>query len=122
MNSHWPRITNAKIAKTMLGIEDHGIMSFFVFCDWDGSGGGFGGYALDSFDGRDKPRKGHGLSYQAIRQIIETVGVTSWEKLPGTLVRIEDNGPGRTLTKIGHIIEDRWFDIAAWMADAHDNT
>lgn len=121
-DSQEPRITNAKIVSTMLGIEDHGIMSFFVFCEWSGAGCGFGGYCLDGPDRQDdntplrsNKRIGHGHSYQAIRHILETVGVEKWEKLPGTLIRIEYNGLGKQLVKIGHIMEDRWFDIAKYM-------
>jgi hypothetical protein len=114
--SSWPRITNGKIVRTMLGTEDHGIMSFFVFVEWPGAGCGLGGYCLDSHVPPDK-RAGHGHSYQAIRCILETVGVDAWEKLPGTLIRLEDNGAGSRLTKIGHIMEDRWFDIETYMKE-----
>jgi hypothetical protein len=110
------KITNAKIVRTMLGIEDHGIMSFFVFIERPGAGCGFGGYSLDGpGELRHDDRRGHGRSYQAIYHILKTVGVDSWEKLPGTLIRIEDNGLGGKLDKIGHIMEDRWFDLAAYM-------
>ena len=110
-------IANAKIKSTMLGIEDHGIMTFFLFCEWPGSGGGIGGYALDGHKPSDQ-RVGSGHGYQAIRRILETVGVDKWEKLPGTLIRIEDPGLGRPLTRIGHIMEDRWFDLDAYMKEA----
>lgn len=116
----WPCIANAKIVSTMLGPEDHGIMSFFVFVEWPGSGCGLGGYGLDMHDRVTKQRIGSGHAYQAIREILSTVGVATWEKLPGTMVRIEDNGPGRPLTKIGHIMEDRWFDIDEHMKQARD--
>lgn len=43
---------NAKITHTMLGTEDHGIFTFMLHVDYDGSGQGIGGYALD------EPRKG----------------------------------------------------------------
>lgn len=110
------QIVNAKITSTVLGIEDHGIMSFMLMCEWPGAGCGFGGYALDQRDKETNTRKGSGYGYQAIRFILETAGVDRWEKLPGTLIRIEDNGPGSRLTKIGHILEDRWFDIEEYMS------
>lgn len=108
-------IVNAKIVSTMLGVEDHGIMSFMLFVEWPNAGCGFGGYALDHHNGEAEERRGDGHAYQAIREILSTLGVASWEKLAGTLIRIEDNGPGGRLTKIGHIIEDRWFDIEEYM-------
>ena len=101
-------VTNAKISSTMLGIEDHGIMTFSLMMDMGGCGQGFGGYALDGKAGN----VGHSKSIQCIRKILETVDVREWEDLKGKLVRIrkndEFNGP---ILAIGHIIEDRWFDI-----------
>ena len=101
-------VTNAKISSTMLGIEDHGIMTFSLMMDMGGTGQGFGGYALDGRAGQ----VGHSKSIQAIRKILETVDVMRWEDLQGKLVRIrkdsEWNGP---IKAIGHIIEDKWFDI-----------
>ena len=39
------------------------------------------------------------------------VGVDKWEDLPGKYIRFEDNGCGFTVTKIGNIIKDKWFDL-----------
>lgn len=110
-------IQNAEITSTMLGIEDHGIMTFFLMLRWrPGAGCGLGGYALDQYGGGcGLPRIGHGMSYQAIREILETLKVNKWEDLPGTLCRIEENGLGRGIDKIGHIMEDRWFNLKEWM-------
>ncbi len=41
-------IKNAKIEKTTLGFEDHGIMTLFIYLDYGGSGQGFGGYGFGS--------------------------------------------------------------------------
>jgi hypothetical protein len=92
----------------MLGIEDHGIMTFSLMMDMGGCGQGFGGYALDGKAGKI----GHSKSIQAIRKILETVDVREWEDLKGKLVRIrKDNEFTGPIKAIGHIIEDRWFDI-----------
>ncbi len=111
-----PRIINAKIKSTFLGVEDHGIMLFFLDIEWPGATCGFGGYTLDKRD-LDKPktRIGLGYSYQAIRHILETLNVASWEKLPGTLIRIEYSPLGSPLHKIGHIMEEKWFDLRDYM-------
>jgi|SRR5579863_429468 len=113
-------IRNAIIKSTMLGIEDHGIMTFFVFVEWPGAGCGLGGYALDRQLRHCAIPHGSAIGYQAIRQILETVGVLTWEKLPGTHVRIVDEGLGHGLTRIGHFMDDRWFDIREWMKDARE--
>lgn len=106
---------NAKITSTMLGIEDHGILTFFINLEWSGAGQGLGGFALDRH--REPERLGFGPGLVAIRKILETVGVTNWEDLPGKLVRakVELWGSARPPI-IGHIIEDRWFDLKEFMA------
>ena len=77
-------IENAKITSTMLGVEDHGVMTFYITCEWSGAGCSFGGYGLDFRSDEDEPRKGYGTSYQSIRCILETLRLDRWEKLNGT--------------------------------------
>jgi hypothetical protein len=113
-------IHNAKITSTFLGMEDHGIMTFFVHLEWPGAGIGYGGYGLDGYSGEGKPRLGSGHGYQAIRHIIETIGAKSWEDLKNKLCRIDfDDGPGISgkISRIGHIMEEKWFDLASYMRD-----
>ena len=40
-------IKNVKIDDTMLGYENHGILTCILYMKWDGGGQGFGGYELD---------------------------------------------------------------------------
>lgn len=87
---------NAIIKGTMLGNEDHGIPTCFVYLDFGGSGQGFGGYDL----------RHYGL--KMINKIIETVGAKSWEDLPGKHCRVR--GSHAKLRAIGHIIEDKWYE------------
>lgn len=100
-------VTNARIRSTMLGIEDHGIMTFFLNLEWSGAGQGFGGYCLDGKSGT----VGHSKSIISIRRILEVVGVEKWEDLKGKLVRIRKDDEWGQIKAIGHIIDDRWFDI-----------
>ena len=102
-------IANATIENTMLGIEDHGIMSFSLTLTYGGGyGQGFGGYALDGKGGE----QGHAKSILCIRKIIETVGVEKWEDLRGKYIRIkkasEHAGP---IEEIGNIMDEKWFNI-----------
>lgn len=110
---------NAKITGTMLGLEDHGIMTFYVFLEWGCLSQGLGGFALDQYDEKtDKRDIGMGAAIVAIRRILETVGVDKWEQLKGQLVRIKTEGginPGPPI--IGHIMEDKWFDLKAFMEE-----
>lgn len=98
----------------MLGIEDHGIMTFSLMMEWGGSGQGFGGYALDGRGGEI----GHAKSILAIRKILETIGVDSWEKVKGQLVRIKkDSEYNGSIKAIGHIINDQWFEIDSFFKE-----
>ena len=95
-------IRNARITSTMLGKEDHGIMTFFLFVEFGGCGCGIGGYALSGFTPK-------GL--EAITKICEIVGVDKWEDLPNKYIRIKDNGWGSTIDEIGNLMEEKWFNI-----------
>ena len=48
---------------------------------------------------------------EAISKILEVVGVRTWEELKGKYIRIEDNGWGETIDKIGNLMEEKWFNI-----------
>ena len=107
-------IINAKIQSTQFGICDHGIMTFFLNLEWGGGGQGLGGYALDG----GNPRRGSGIGILAIREILETVGVENWEDLKGKLVRVKHFGWGSIRKPIiGNIMEDKWFDLEAFMRE-----
>lgn len=105
------KIKNAKIRSTMLGREDHGIMTFMIFIDADGFGCGIGGYSLDEFNSATQTRVFQAKYMEVISKILEVVGVDEWEDLPGKYIRFEDNGLGSTVTKIGNIIEEKWLDL-----------
>ena len=88
---------NAKIVSTMLGFEDHGIMTCYLYLDYDGSGQGFGGYAL-----------GGEFGIEFIKKILKTLEVDKWEDLAGTHCRAEAGHD--KVHRIGHILKDQWFD------------
>lgn len=88
---------NAKIERTTLGFEDHGILTAFLILDYGGAGQGFGGYSL----------KGDAMS-GFVEQVLNTVGVQAWEELPGKYIRVEADHS--KVHRIGHITADKWFD------------
>lgn len=116
-------ISNCKITSTRFGIKD-GILTFWVYLEGGDWCQGLGGYACDGGYNRETHRreKGYGAALIAMRSIMETVGVNNWEELPGTLCRAKTGGPGSSSTPIiGHILKDRWFDLAAFMkSEARD--
>ena len=109
------RESNARIESTMLGIEDHGIMTCTLYLDYGGSGQGFGGYSLASGGThQDKDFGNKGILF--VRKILETVGVRNWEELKGKHVRVKSDW-GK-VHAIGHIIEDKWFTPAEFFKES----
>lgn len=104
-------IKNAKITRTMLGREDHGIMTFLVYVHTNMYDCGVGGYAIDGYDRETKSRVFTAKGLEAISKILDVVGVDTWEQLPNKYIRIKDNGRGATIDEIGNLIEDKWFNL-----------
>lgn len=105
-------IVNARITETMLGREDHGIMTFMIFVEMDkGSICGIGGYALDYYDREKRSRAYSSKSMESVAKILDTVGVKTWEELPGKYIRVKSEGWGCCIKEIGHIINDKWFNF-----------
>lgn len=110
-------IKNAKITKTMFGREDHGIMTFMIFVEFDMGVCGIGGYALDHYDRETKTKVFSSSGMEAISRILEIAGVDTWEKLPGKYIRFKDNGWGSTIDEIGHVIQDDWFNLREFFSE-----
>jgi hypothetical protein len=116
----------AKIDKTELGWEDHGILSAMLFCSWDGAGIGVGGFCLDQPVPRDEAtavgelfglrRRGTAYGLDHLMRIIETVGVTSWEALTGASVIVlfpeGNDGPGSRAVGLAGVHNDRTLVLA----------
>ena len=92
---------NAQIESTMLGYEDHGILTCFLMLKQKGSGQGFGGYRLDAPEGYSI------YTDFWIKRILEVVGVEKWEDLKGKYVQVKGEHYG--IEAIGHITDDKWF-------------
>ena len=103
------KVQNAKIESTFLGVEDHGILSFFLYLDYGGICQGFGGWELDGYDKETKGRKGIAASIELIRAILDTLEVSSWEKLPGNYCRAKCSW--NKVHAIGHPLKDKWLDV-----------
>jgi hypothetical protein len=113
----------AVIKSTMLGLEDHGILSAMLHLAWAGGGIGFGGYGMDTpvFEnpsadvehrGAFLRREGSGWGADHLMRILDTVGVERWEALPGKQVIVLFAGKsawGSTAAGIAHVIEDRVY-------------
>ena len=101
------KIENAQITGTKLG-EEHGCLTAEIFLEGDHWGCVFGGYCLDHWfaeTGEHHSSDGYG----AIIELMKTLEVESWEELKGTYVRTESGGWGGGVTRIGHLMKDKWF-------------
>lgn len=100
-------ILNAKITGTKLG-EEHGCLTAEIFLEGEHWACAFGGYCLDHWFadiGEHTSTDGYG----AIIELMKTLEIESWEQLNGQYVRVESEGWGSNVARIGHLIKDRWF-------------
>ena len=109
--SKTPEIKNAKIEHVSITMADHGCLTFYIALQGGGWGCVLGGYCIGSgYLGADK-FTGSAKGLECIMRIMDAVGVERWEDMKGKYIRIVDNGLGSTISKIGHITDDKWFDI-----------
>lgn len=117
-------IENVRITATKLSMGDHGCLTFYIFVDGGGWGCGIGGYCIghgylgcdeDFFDATSK-----GLV--AMMRIMDVVGVEKWEDLPGKYIRVETDGWGDDIHKIGNILKDKWFDFEEFFVCEQSHT
>lgn len=100
-------ILNGKITHTKLG-EDHGCLTAYITVEGNSWGCSTGGYCLDHWF--NEPGEYHSSDgYGAIIEIMKTFEVESWEELIGQYCRVETEGWGGKILKIGHLIKDKWF-------------
>lgn len=99
---------NAVIESVSIVNDDHGMLSAWLYLDYDGSGQGFGGYAL--YLPKDFTHSNNQKNYAGhfIWRCMEIGGVTEWSHLKGKTIRVKHNDS--KVIAIGHIIKNDWFD------------
>lgn len=110
-------IINGKITSTKLG-EDHGCLTVFLTIEGEGWGCGFGGYCLDHWfadAGKHESSDGYG----AIIELMKTLEVESWEDLKNKYVRVEIEGWGGKILRIGHLMKNKWFSFKDYFDTVH---
>jgi hypothetical protein len=98
-------IENAIIESAVITTSDHGLLSVWLNLTFNGSGQGFGGYAL-------YPSTHHSIQSPAghfIYRCMEIAGVENWHNMPGKTIRVKRNDSYGRIAAIGHIIQDDWF-------------
>lgn len=104
-------IENAYIEKVSLTMADHGCLTWELQLKLQ-SGGGccYGGYCIGHGYLGAKEFKGYAKGNEAIMRIMDVVGVDRWENMKGKYCRVETHGCGGIISKIGNIMEEKWFD------------
>lgn len=118
-------ILNAKITSTSITMADHGVLTFWVTVEGGGWGCSIGGYVIGNgyLNADDDFFKGSEAGLEAMMRIMNTVGVDKWEDLEGKYVRcVLNDGWGGTITKIGNITKDKWFDLKEFFAKVKEET
>lgn len=111
------RIMNGKIEFVTLSMRDHGCLTYGLGLKFAGGGCVYGGMVIGhGYLGADK-FEGSAKGLEAMMQIMNVVGVNRWEDLEGRYIRVEDPGLGKVVSKIGNIIEDKWFDQKEFFAE-----
>lgn len=100
---------NAVIKSTMLGYEDHGLLTFSLHLDYGGSGQCAGGYRLDGYDKEKEETIYTATGLEILAQIIKIVGVSKWEDLKEKHIRVKASND--KVHSIGHLLEDKWLDF-----------
>ena len=100
-------IKNAKIESTRLGYDRGVFLCAWIYLGYGGSVQGFGGYvlAIAKNEGPIRPLNDFGI--ESINRILGTLGVESWEQLPGTPCRVKCEYS--KVHAIGHYLNDKWF-------------
>lgn len=101
-------IKNAIIEKADLQIE-RGVLTGWIFLIYANGGQGFGGSALYLEKGFAHHDIKAAFAGHWIFRVMQIAGVESWNNLVGKTIRTKGGGVGSTLTAIGHIIKDDWF-------------
>ena len=112
-------IVNAQIKNVSLTMADHGCLTFWLTLEGDGWGCGFGGYCIGKgYLGATEFTAERGDGLEAMMRIMDVVGVSKWEDLKGKHIRAEltGRGWGDSVTTIGNLIKDKWFNIADFFA------
>ncbi len=72
-----------KVKEVFFGREGHGLMTLWVHVDFGGTGQGFGGYGLDSFDKKRDRRVGTAGGLDLVMRLLDLFDVDSLDKIKG---------------------------------------
>ena len=105
------KIVNAEIVDVSISMANYACLTFNIHIHTQSFDVCVGGYCNGhGYLGADYWYSS-GIFGVALMKIMDTVGVEKWENLKGKHIRVVDDGWGSKVVKIGHFIEDKWFDL-----------
>ena len=110
-------IQNAIIKGASLSIADHGLLSGWLYLEWDGSAQGFGGWRLYGPTHWKAGRETVNSAGHWIWRVLEIAGVKEWSELEGQAIRIKADMS--SVKAIGHFLKDDWFNPTEEFATAN---
>ena len=75
-----------KVSGVRLGMEDHGIFTCDITIDFGGTGQGFGGYRLDTYNKVTKKCEGSAAGLDWIMRLMACFGVSNFDHIEGRTV------------------------------------
>lgn len=117
-------VRNMKIESVSISMEDHGCLTFYLSMTNGGVCVSLGGYCIGKGYLGAKPEDfiGSPSGIECLMRIMDTVGVEKWEDLRGKYVRMVDPGWGGTVTTIGNILQDKWFNVREFFEQKREGT
>lgn len=110
-------IENAKIKNVNLSMADYGCLVLEMQLEGNSWGVVFGGRVLGhGYVGAEEFR-GSPSGVEEIMRIMDVVGVSRFNDMKDRYVRVEVGDWGSSISKIGNIIENKWFDYIEFYGD-----
>jgi len=92
----------AKITSAKLSIQERGILTFWIFVEYESGGGqGLGGLALDGYDKELQRRVGSSEGCELIRQLLLVLEVDDFSEMKGKHVWVHGEGEGFSFEPYG---------------------
>ena len=92
----------AKVSSATLYIKDRGILTFWIYVDYEeGCSQGVGGICFDTYDERKKCRIGTAGGLEVIRQILLAFNIGDLHQLKGRHLWVLGEGEGFSFTPKG---------------------
>ncbi len=110
-------VQNAKITSVSLNMQDYGCLTLAMCLEGHGWGVVYGGYCLGKGYLGAKEFEGSAKGLEAIMRIMNVVGVSDLLDMKDKHIRVATKGLGTTVTIIGNIVDDLWFDYATFFGE-----